>query len=79
MSPLVKVKAFRRGSSDGVDPVAEKKRQQVKRIAEEAAQSQADTVAELCKEYIERHAMKFKRSWNRRSFFHGANARLLIL
>ncbi len=52
-----------RGSSDGVDPVAEKKRQQMERIAAEAARSQADTVAELCKEYIERHAMKFKRSW----------------
>jgi integrase len=62
-SELVKVKALRRWSSDAVDPVAEKKRQQVKRIAEEAARSQADTVAELCKEYIERHAMKFKRSW----------------
>lgn len=60
---LAKVKALRRGSADGVDPVAEIKRKQELRIAEEAARSQALTVSELCKEYIEKHAMKFKRSW----------------
>jgi integrase len=60
---LAKVKALRRGSADGVDPVAEKKRKQEQRIAEEAERSQALTVSELCKDYIEKYAMKFKRSW----------------
>ncbi|MDD2309683.1 MAG: site-specific integrase [Desulfuromonadaceae bacterium] len=59
----IKVKALRRGSADGSDPVLEKKRKQERRIAEAAEQSQALTVAGLVKEYVERHAMKFKRSW----------------
>jgi integrase len=58
-----KVKALRRGSADGVDPVAEKKLKQEKRIAEDAALSQAMTVSKLCEEYVEKHAKKFKRSW----------------
>ena len=62
-SELSKVKALRRGSADGVDPVAEKKRKQELRIAEDAALFQASTVSELCKDYIEKYAEKFKRSW----------------
>ncbi|MBW4056721.1 MAG: site-specific integrase [Proteobacteria bacterium] len=60
---LSKVKALRRGSADGVDPVVEKKRKQEQRIAEEAAHSQSKTISELCKEYVEKYASKFKRSW----------------
>jgi integrase len=60
---LAKVKALRRGSADGVDPVAEKKRKQEKRISEEVARSQAVTVAKLIEEYIEKHAKPSKRSW----------------
>jgi len=60
---LAKVKALRRGSADGVDPVLEKKRKQANRIADEAAQAQALTVAKLVEEYVEKHAQKFKRSW----------------
>jgi len=58
-----KVKALRRGSADGVDPVAEKKRKQEQRIAEETTRSQAITVAELIQEYIKKHAKAEKRSW----------------
>lgn len=58
-----KVKALRRGSADGADPVAAKKLKQEKRIAEDAALSQAMTVSKLCEEYVEKHAKKFKRSW----------------
>jgi integrase len=60
---LSKVKALRRGSADGIDPVVEKKRKQEQRIAEENAHSQSKTISELCKEYIEKYASKFKRSW----------------
>jgi len=58
-----KVKALRRGSADGVDPVLDKKRKQEQRIAEEAARSQLLSVSELVSEYVDRHAKKFKRSW----------------
>ena len=60
---LSKVKALRRGSADGVDPVAEKKRKQEQRIAEESSSIQAKTVSELCKDYLDKYATKFKRSW----------------
>ena len=60
---LAKVKALRRGSADGVDPVVEKKRKQEQRMAAETAHSQSKTISELCKEYIEKYATKFKRSW----------------
>lgn len=59
-----KVKALRRGSADGVDPVAEKKRKQEQRISEEAARSQAVTISELITEYINKHAKPTKRSWS---------------
>lgn len=60
---LAKVKALRRGSADGADPVAEKKRKQEQRIAEEAARSTQLTVLELIDEYIEKHAKPNKRGW----------------
>ncbi|MEI6127356.1 MAG: site-specific integrase [Pseudomonadota bacterium] len=60
---LSKVKALRRGSADGVDPVAKIKRDKQLRIEETAARSKADTVADLIKEYIEKHAKPTKRSW----------------
>jgi integrase len=60
---LAKVKALRRGSADGVDPVAKIKSDKEKRISEEAARSQAMTVAKLIEEYIEKHAKPSKRSW----------------
>src|SRR6266567_1006717 len=58
-----KVKALRRGSKDGIDPVLENKRERERRIAEVAEHRKAHTVADLVKEYIEKHALKFKRSW----------------
>jgi len=58
-----KVKALRRGSKDGIDPVMENKRERERRIAEMAEHRKAHTVADLVKEYIEKHAFKFKRSW----------------
>ena len=60
---LAKVRALRRGSADGADPVLEKKRKQERRIAEETAQAQALTVTKLVNEYVEKHAQKFKKSW----------------
>ena len=60
---LAKVKALRRGSADGIDPVAEKKRKQEQRIAEDAARSQEFTVDELITEYIKKHAKPKKRGW----------------
>lgn len=62
-SNRVKIMALRRGSADGVDPVAEKKRKKESRISEEAARSKALTVEELCTDYIGKHAKVFKRSW----------------
>lgn len=61
---LARVKALRRGSSDGIDPVFEKKRRKELRIAENDASDQAFTVKELCQEYVEKHAKRFKRSWS---------------
>jgi len=58
-----KVKALRRGSKDGVDPVLANKRERERRIAEEAEHQKALTVADLVKEYIEKHAKIHKRSW----------------
>ena len=60
---LAKVKALRRGSADGVDPVAERRRKQEDRIAEATAHSQALTIDKLITEYIEKHAEPSKRSW----------------
>ncbi len=60
---LSKVKALRRGSADGVDPVAEKKRKKEQRIADDAARDKELSVEKLVLEYIERHAKKFKKSW----------------
>lgn len=61
----VKVKALRRGSKDGVDPVQEIKRQKQERV--EAAQRERDalTVKKLVEDYIDLHAKKFKRSWEK--------------
>lgn len=60
---ITQIRALRRGSADGVNPVAEKKRKKEQRIAEEAARSRALSVEELCTDYIEKHAKAFKRSW----------------
>jgi len=59
----LRVKDFRRGSADGVDPVAKIKRDKQQRIAEAAAQSQQFTVSELITEYIDKHAKPNKRGW----------------
>lgn len=59
----LRVKDLRRGSADGVDPVAEKRRKQENRIAEATAHSQALTIDKLITEYIEKHAEPSKRSW----------------
>ena len=60
---LAKVKALRRGSADGSDPVVEKKRKKEQRIADDAARSTQLTIAELIDEYIEKHAKPNKRGW----------------
>ena len=59
----LRVKDLRRGSADGVDPVAKIKREKLQRIAEAAAQSQLLTVSELITEYIDKHAKPNKRGW----------------
>src|SRR6185369_2830902 len=58
-----KVKALRRGSKDGIDPVLESKRERERRISEMAEHKKALTINDLVTEYIEKHAVKFKRSW----------------
>lgn len=67
---LEKVKALRRGSADGVDPVQEVKRQKQERldtkrlrIEEEQKEMAALTVEKLVTGYIEKYAKRFKRSW----------------
>jgi len=62
-SARANVQALRRGSKDGIDPVAEIKRNQAQRIKEDVEFTQALTVAKLIEEYIEKHAMPNKRSW----------------
>lgn len=54
----------------GIDPLERERREMEERQAadeqkrrEEEAAAKITTVSELCKEYIEKHAMKFKRSW----------------
>lgn len=55
-----KVKALRRGSADGVDPVAKLKIDKQLRIAAAEAHSEAFTVDDLIKEYLTKWAMKRK-------------------
>jgi len=69
---LAKVKALRRGSKDGVDPVQEIKRQkreridtEKQRIENEQKELAALTVEALATDYIKLYAEKFKRSWER--------------
>lgn len=54
-----KVKALKQGRADGSDPVEEKKAAQSKR----ETHRDAKTIKDLVLEYIEKHAQKFKRSW----------------
>lgn len=51
------------GRAEGVDPVKEIKERQESRIKADHEHRKAPTVKDLCEEYIERHAKKFKRSW----------------
>lgn len=53
-----------------IDPLERERRELEERLAaderkrlDEEAAAKVTTVKELCKEYIEKHAMKFKRSW----------------
>jgi integrase len=69
---LAKVKALRRGSKDGVDPVQEIKRQKRERIDTEKQRIEkvqqelaALTVDTLATDYIKLYAEKFKRSWKK--------------
>ena len=61
----VKVKALRRGSADGVDPVQEIKRQKQERIYSDLKYRDALTVKKLVDDYIKLYAEKFKRSWEK--------------
>lgn len=58
-----KVTALKAGRAEGADPVKEIKEKQERRINAELERHKAPTVKDLCEEYIERHAKKFKRSW----------------
>lgn len=58
---MAKVKALKAGRSEGVDPVEKRKRKKAEREEHRAA----PTVADLVKDYIERHAKQFKRSWEK--------------
>jgi integrase len=58
-----KVKDLRNGKTDGVDPVKEIKLKAERRITEAAEHNLSPTVAELVKEYIEKHAKKKNRNW----------------
>ncbi len=58
-----KVAALKAGRSEGVDPAKAKQEASEKRIAESEEHRKALTIEELVKEYIEKHAKKFKRSW----------------
>ena len=69
---LEKVKALRRGSKDGVDPVQEIKRQkrerldtERQRIENELKELAALTIETLVTDYIKLYAEKFKRSWKK--------------
>jgi integrase len=69
---LAKVKALRRGSADGVDPVAEIKRQERERrdterqrIEDEQKEMAALTVDTLASDYVKLYAEKFKKSWKK--------------
>lgn len=58
-SELAKVNLLKAGRAEGVDPVIEKLNKKFER--EEARQ--ATSVDDLIDDYIKKHAMKFKRSW----------------
>jgi hypothetical protein len=59
-----KVIALKAGRSEGADPARAKLEAAEKRIAAEEERRKSFTVEDLVKEYIEKHAMKFKRSWH---------------
>ncbi len=63
MKASFQVKALRRGSKDGADPVKEIKLKAERRIKEDAEHKQAPTVAGLIKDYIEKYAQKRNRNW----------------
>lgn len=56
---LAKVNLLKAGRAEGVDPVQVK----LNKKAEREEDRQASTVDDLIDEYIKKHAMKFKRSW----------------
>ncbi|ALC18058.1 integrase [Desulfuromonas soudanensis] len=58
-----KVKALRRGSKDGLDPVLENKNERQRRMTEHADHRNALSVADLVKEFMEKHSMVKKKSW----------------
>jgi integrase len=60
---MSKVKALRRGSKDGIDPVLENRKERERRIAKDAEHRNAPTVANLVQEFIEKHCMNNKKSW----------------
>lgn len=59
----IKVKDLKNGRSDGEDPVKKRVDAKLARQTAEEEERNATTVSGLVKEYIEKHAMKFKRSW----------------
>lgn len=69
---LAKVKALRRGSADGIDPVKQIKDQRQERLDKEKRRLEAElldkaalTIETLSKDYIKLYAEKFKRSWKK--------------
>lgn len=60
---MSKVKALRRGSKDGLDPVLENKKERERCKTEEACYKNSLSVKGLVEEFIEKHSMNNKKSW----------------
>lgn len=61
----VQITDLRKGRADGVDPVLEIKMKAERRVEATAERQRHISVAKLITEYIEKHAMKKKRSWQK--------------
>lgn len=58
-----KVKALKEGRSDGADPVENKKTEKIRRILQDYENRTSPSVSGLVSDYLERHAKRFKKSW----------------
>jgi len=60
---MAKVKALRRGSKDGIDPVLANKKERERRVTEELVHNKSPNISELVQEFIEKHSKNNKKSW----------------